>query len=301
MERKPQIATPLVFIALAGGVFVTSWSSIFIRWCGDTSPLIISFYRLFWATLILLFWESSPTTKWRLWLQLPHRARWLVVSAGTILALHFATWIASLQFTTVAQSLILESSHPIWGLLLSWWWLKEKPGWLSIIAVALGLTGMAISVSVDFSLSFRAFVGDLLAVASAVFVSVYLLIARHLRHALPLSAYLPAVYGSAAGVLLITVLIIRIPVVDYPITIHFWMFLLALGPTIMGHSLLNWAARHIRVYYVNFVMLGEPILATLLAYGFFRELPPASFIPGAILVVSGIVVALWEPLKTNTK
>ncbi len=288
-------------MVLVGGVFITSWSSIFIRWCGNTSPLIISFYRLFWATVLLLFWENSPLTKWQLWRQLPLRARGLLIAAGTLLALHFATWIASLQFTTIAQSLILESSHPIWGLIFSWWWLKEKPRWLAILAVALGITGMAVSVSVDFTLSFQAFIGDLLAVASAMFVSIYLLIARRLRHTIPLSAYLPAVYGSAAAVLLIAVVFTGIPLLRYSFPVHFWMFMLALGPTILGHSLLNWAARHIRVYHINFVMLGEPILATALAYIFFRELPPASFLPGALLVLSGIVVALWEPLKAVNK
>ncbi len=301
MERKPHFATPTVLMAVFGGVFVTSWASILVRWCGNTSPLVISFYRLFWAAGILMFWKSPPQKKWHIVSQLTTREQLGIIGAGVLLALHFVTWIASLQFTTVAQSLILESTHPIWGLLFSWLWLKERPTWLAILAVILGLMGMVLSVGVDLAISWHAFIGDVLAVSSAVFVAFYLLIARRLRQALSLSAYLPGVYGSAALFLWITILVLGIPVVNYPPSVHFWMFLLALGPTILGHSLLNWAARHVRVYYVNFAMLGEPLLATGLAYWLFRELPPASFLPGAVLVVSGILVALWEPIKLRTR
>ncbi len=295
MERKYQFGTSAVLLAVLGGVFITSWASILVRWCGNTSPVIISFYRLAWAGMLLSFWEFSPMHKWRAFRGLGYREQLGVLAAGVLLALHFVTWIASLQYTTVAQSLILESTHPIWGLMFSWLWLREKPTGLAILAVILGLVGMALSVGVDVSVSWRSVIGDILAVVSAVFVSFYLLIARRLRTALALSVYLPAVYGSAALLLLVIIFIQGRPLVHYPPAVHFWMFLLALGPTILGHSLLNWAARHIRVYYVNFVMLGEPILATLLAYWIFRELPPASFLPGAVLVVSGILVALWEP------
>jgi len=295
MERKYQFGPSAVLMAVLGGVFITSWASILVQWCGNTSPVIISFYRLAWAGVLLSFWETSPVQKWRGFRGLGYREQLGVLGAGVLLALHFVTWIASLQYTTVAQSLILESTHPIWGLMFSWLWLRERPTGLAILAVILGLVGMALSVGVDVSISWRSVIGDILAVVSAVFVSFYLLIARRLRTALPLSAYLPAVYGSAALLLLIILFVQGTPLVDYSPAIHFWMFLLALGPTILGHSLLNWAARHIRVYYVNFVMLGEPILAALLAYWIFRELPPASFLPGAVLVVSGILVALWEP------
>jgi drug/metabolite transporter (DMT)-like permease len=138
------------------------------------------------------------------------------------------------------------------------------------------------------------FLGDVLALAGALFVTLYILIARHQRDKLDLIPYLIAVYAGAAFTLLLLVFLSGYPLLDYPIEIHGIMFLLALIPTGIGHSLINWAARKIPVYKVNFSILGEPLIASVLAYVLFSEKPYGFFYLGAILITAGIVLALLD-------
>ena len=70
------------------------------------------------------------------------------------------------------------------------------------------------------------------------------------------------------------------------------MLLLALVPTGIGHSLLNWAARRLEAYKVNMTNLGEPVVASALAVLFFAEFPGVWFYPGAALILAGIAITL---------
>jgi drug/metabolite transporter (DMT)-like permease len=289
-------------------VLAASWASIFIRWCDDTPSLIISFYRMFWSALLfaILFLRQPQEARKS---ALSHRQRWLVFSAGFLLAMHFITWIASLKLTTIAHSLTLESTHPVFAVLLSPFLLKEKAGWRSIVAVLSTFVGILIIGGQDLFLSgsgslkeqffsgdffAEQFFGDMLAVSSALFLTLYLFIARFLRGNINLVSYLVKVYGAAAGVLLIFNILAGYPLLDYSLKIHFFMLLLALIPTGIGHSLFNWAARRVEAYKVSLASLGEPVLASIMAYFFFREVPYGWFYTGAVFILLGIVLAMGE-------
>lgn len=290
-----------VYLVVVGAVFVTSWASILIRWCGSTSALVISFYRLFWAGLLFAI-ISIPGNRESLALRGPLRKQWFLIPlAGVMLALHFASWISSLKFTTIAQSLVLESTHPVFALLLAPFFLKESFSWRAFGAVMLTLFGVLFIGELDWQLSPRYFVGDVLALSSAVFVTFYLFIARFLRHKIGLQIYLTVVYLTAAATLFPFILVTHQPVFRYSLSVHGYMFLLALGPTGIGHSLINWAARRIPVYRINLLMLGELLIASLLAYVLFHEQPGASFGWGAPFIVSGIILAITEPYSGITR
>ncbi len=275
-------------------VLAVSWASIFIRWCGDTPALVIAFYRMFWSALILLIYQMISAPRLLRLDRLRRRSRGLIILAGILLALHFATWIASIQLTKISHSLILESTHPVFALLLSPIFLKEKGSWYAVTAAILTLFGIVIIAGQDvFSLDGK-FIGDILALASALFVTLYVLIARHQRDQVQLIPYLVAVYSGAALLLLILIMFSGHPVLDYPLEIHGIMILLALIPTGVGHSLINWAARKIPVYKVNFSILGEPIIASILAFWFFGEQPYGFFYIGAIFILLGIILALID-------
>ena len=298
MQSKPSPPKPITYLILIVAVFMTSWASILIRWCGETPALVISFYRLWWS--FLLFGTFSLASVRRHFWQLKGLSGShfvLVFIAGAMLALHFATWIASLQFTTVAQSLVLESTHPVFAVWFSRIWLKEKSSYRTGIAVAVTLVGIFLIGGHDLTFAPGYFIGDMLALISAVFVTFYLLIARYLRGHIDLSPYLLMVYGSATLVLLLLNLSAGHELIRYTWTVHLFMFLLAMGPTGVGHSLINWAARRIQVYKINLMLLGELILASLLAYLFFQEVPAKMFFVGAPFIVFGIVLALTEPSR----
>lgn len=264
---------------------------------------------MLWSSLLFALLYLPRRAERRKFTGLSSRQRWLIFAAGFLLALHFVTWIASLKLTTVAHSLTLESTHPVFAVLLSPFLLKEKAGWRSLVAVLFTLVGILVIGGQDLTFSsdasFQEYVisrqflssplfGDLLAVASALFVTLYLFIARYLRSNIDLVFYLALVYGAAALILLISNLVAGYSLLNYPLRVHLFMLLLALIPTGVGHSLLNWAARRIEAYKVSLTVLGEPVLASIMAYLFFGEAPYGWFYAGAVFIVLGIVLAMLE-------
>ncbi len=275
-------------LVLLFGVFVTSWSSILIRWIGDVPPLVIAFYRLLFSALVILPFVLKNKKKSR---PLKHNAqeRIFVFLAGLFLALHFFSWIKSLQLTTVGHSIFLESTHPIFALILSYFVLKEKSSFLTLLGIALALAGMFIIVSEDpKNLSAASFSGDLLAIFSAFCLAAYLLIARMFTHKIALWPYLLRVYATAALLSLFFIFVLGLHPLRIPASSWFFIILLALGPNLIGHSLLNWASRKMPVYLVNLAMQGEAVLATVYAFLLLNEHPGKHFYLGATIIIIAI-------------
>lgn len=283
-----------IYIGLFVAVLAVSWSSIFIRWCGDTSPLIISFYRMFWSGLLFGIIVRIQNLKVPFFRSLKWSEYKLILVAGILLAFHFVTWIFALQLTTIAHSLVILSSGPVFALILSPIILKEKGGWRSVIAVLITIIGVVLIVWQDFGFEIEHVWGDLLSLVSALFVTLYIFIARYLRGRIELLPYLMMVYCSAALTLIVISFWGNSPIMNYPFKIHLMMFLLALVPTGIGHSLLNWTARRIEVYKVNIASLGELVLASIMAFIFFGEKPFGIFYIGAGLILVGIILAISE-------
>ena len=275
-------------------VIAVSWSSIFIRWCGDVPALVISFYRLLWSTLLFLLYQLLANPRSLTYPHLTKKSKLLIFLAGILLALHFGTWIASVQNTLISHALILGSIHPVFALLLSPLFLKERGSWLTVLAAAVTLMGIVLIGGQDFHLTGSKFIGDLLAVISALFVTIYILIARHQRQNIDFIPYLIAVYAIAALTLFFMILLFQLPIFQYSLRAHLFMLFLALIPTGIGHTLINWAARRIEIYKVNFSILGEPVISSVLAYIFFGEKPYGLFYLGALFIIGGILLALTE-------
>lgn len=275
-----------IIIKLFLGIFIISWSSILIRWMGDIHPLVISFYRLFFSALFILpfILKKLPSQRKNVTNFFPY-----IFFAGLFLALHFYTWISSLQMTTVGNSIFLESTHPLFGLLLSIIILKEKGSKYFIPALIFGLAGMYLTVCGDIHNNPQALYGDLLAVLAAFCLAAYLLIARILKDKFLLLPYLFFIYGMAA-IFLFTGLIIYD--LDYlNLSLQNWIILitLAAGPNLIGHSILNWASRKMEIFKVNMALFGESILATSLAAILLGEIPNMEFYFGALLIIAAIL------------
>ncbi len=233
--------------------------------------------------------------------RLSTRQRLLVLLAGVFLALHFAGWIAALQLTVVAHSVMLAATHPVFAIILSPFLLKERGGWQSLLALVLSLGGIALIVGQDLLVGTTHLYGDMLALSAALFITLYLFIARYLRGAIDLIPYLTIVYGSAALTLLILVLWNGQSLTGYSNQVYIMMFLLAAIPTGIGHSLLNWASRRMAVHKVNLAAQGETIFAALLAFLIFAEKPYGWFYYGALLVLGGIFLAMSERDQAASK
>jgi drug/metabolite transporter (DMT)-like permease len=270
-----------IYLVLFVGVLIASFSSILIRWTGLVPFSIIAFYRLFISSSAILVYRGVQ------WKRFPApKASYIL--AGFFLAVHFITWIASLQLTSIANSVFLESTHPIWAVLISMLFLKEFPHRRTIPAFFIAITGMLIIVSTDYGQGESRLLGDILAVISAISLSFYLLIARIYRALSDIIGYLFYVYASAAIICALYVVVNGDHFFGYN-TFSWWMMiLLALGPHLFGHSLLNWSSRKIEIYKVNLVLLLEPVLVTFAAMFLFHEFPTARFYVGALFIIVAI-------------
>ncbi len=276
--------------ALAVAVLAISWGSILVRLC-DAPPLTIAFLRVAIASLLL----APPALYMRARRPRPDRA-WggAAAAAGLLLALHFATWVASLSFTSIASSTLLVSTQPVFSLLLSRRLLGEKAGGRTLIAMLIALSGVALIVWGDIRAGEDRLIGDLLALAGAVTAAGYLVVGRRVRERVSLPVYLGVVNlwaAIGAGGLALLFSQPLVPVVRVDLA---WCFLMALVPHLLGHGTLNWAVRRMRAYLVNLAVLGEPVLATLYAFLVFGETPGVLVYPGALLIGAGVVLAFSE-------
>ncbi|MDX1662134.1 MAG: DMT family transporter [Gemmatimonadota bacterium] len=279
--------------ALVGGVFAITWAAILVRWA-DAPSIAIAFWRMGLAVAILLGLSAALRVPfWRSWRGIDW---WTGAGASLLLALHFAFWIASLEYTTVAASVVLVSTQPVFVALLGWAFLKERPLPSAWIGIVLAFVGSAVVAGADFAVGSRALFGDLLALLGAVWISFYYVLARYLRATKDLLPYVTVIYGGTAAWLLIGGLAAGVPLTGFDVPTWAALALLAIGPTILGHSSMNYALRYLRAYQVNVAILGEPIGAALWAGLLLAETPGWGTWVGGSLILIGI----WLTLRRRT-
>ncbi len=289
--NKPLVAPAVVLVV---GILAVSSASVFIRYAQDEGApsLVIAAGRLTIASLILapLAWARHCNELRRLGLA---DWRWALAS-GVFLALHFATWITSLEYTTVASSVVLVSTSPLWVALAAWLFLRERlTGQVIAGLIVAVMGGIVVSLSDSGQDAGSApLLGNALALAGALAVAGYWLIGRLLRARLSLVPYVAVVYGTAAIVLLMMAVLAHQSLAGYRPAVYGWFLLLALGPQLLGHSSFNWALAHLPAVFVAVATLGEPIGSTVLAYLFLGEAPTPWKLVGAALILIGIVLTL---------
>ncbi len=295
----------LLPIAIFVAILAVSTASIFIRFAQmDGAPsLVIAALRLTFATLLLAplalsrHWDEIKRLTWTEWL--------LAVSSGIFLAVHFATWISSLEFTSVASSVVFVSTGPLWVALLSPMLLKEHVSRTAIIGLVLALVGgtiiglsdacvwdagLACPALADI-LQGPAMWGNFLALAGAWTVTGYLIIGRKLRAEMSLIPYIFLAYGIAAIVLIIIMFVSGNSPLGFAPQTYGWIFLLAAIPQLIGHSTYNWALRYLPAALVAVTTLGEPVGSAVLAYFILKETPTMAVLFGGAFILTGIYLA----------
>jgi drug/metabolite transporter (DMT)-like permease len=298
-------ARPLLPFAILIAILAVSTASLFIRFAqNDGAPsLVIAALRLTFATLLI-----APVALTRHWDEIRRLTRTeilLGVSSGFFLAVHFAAWISSLEYTSVASSVIFVSTGPLWVALLSPSVLKEHLARSAVVGLALALVGGTVIGASDACswddgltcsaladiLQGRAAWGNFLALSGAWTVTGYLIIGRKLRPQMSLIAYVFLVYGMAAVVLLVFMFFSGASPLGYSPKIYGWIVLLAAVPQLIGHSTYNWLLKYLSATLVAVVTLAEPVGSALLAYFFLQETPTAAVIAGGGLILLGIYLA----------
>jgi drug/metabolite transporter (DMT)-like permease len=278
-------------LSLGAGIIAISSASILIRMAQaeGVPSLSIAAWRLIFASVVLLPYAALRR---REEIRSLTRKEWaLVALAGVFLGLHFATWIGSLGMTSVASSVVLVSMGPVFVALGSWTLLRETPGRMTAVGVAMAAVGSVIIGWGDLGHGYAKLVGDLLAVLGGVMVAGYLVIGRRVRARRSLPVYIALVYGSAMVTLLFIALLAGKPLLGFSLPAYGWMAALGLVPQLIGHSTLNWALRHLSATFVAAITLTEPMGASILAYLVLGERITALTLLGGVLILAGIYVA----------
>ena len=290
--------------ALITAIFAVSTSSIFIRFAQEQAPsLVIAALRLTFATLLL---APIAILRHRQELKSLTRNEFILgVFAGLFLGVHFATWISSLEYTTVASSVVFVSTGPLWVALLSPIFLNERITRAAVAGLCVAiLGGIIIGLSDACSwhnglrcpqlgqiLQGRAMWGNFLALVGAWAVSGYIIIGRKVRVKISLIPYIFLVYGVAAIALLVMMFAAGESPRGYPVQTYGWIFLLAVFPQLIGHSTYNWALRYLPASIVAVTTLAEPIGSAVLAYFILQETPTRGVLIGGLFILIGIYLA----------
>jgi drug/metabolite transporter (DMT)-like permease len=307
-DQQARIILPF---ALLTAILAVSTASIFIRFAQmDGAPsLVIAALRLTFATLLLApFVITRHRDKIR---NLTRSELGLGLVSGLFLAVHFATWISSLEYTSVASSVVFVSTGPLWVALLSPMLLNERLTQAAIIGLGLALLGgSAIGLAdactwssglrcleLNQVMQGRAMWGNFLALVGAWAVTGYLIIGRKLRMKLSLIPYIFVVYGMAAIGLIVLMFSAGQSPFGYEAKTYGWIFLLAAIPQLIGHSTYNWALRYLPAAFVAVTTLGEPIGSALLAFFILDEKPTIAVVFGGVLILLGIYFAARSSSK----
>ena len=278
MKNNPKL------VVLIGVIFV-SFSPIFVK-LSNAPSIIVATYRMIITVLIMApSFAMKNTTEVK---KTDFKIILLAMLSGFFLALHFATWMASINYTSIASSTILVNLNPLIVTVLSYFILKEKPTRKILLAIFLTFIGSIIIAMGDSSLGSNVLYGDILAILGALFASGYMVIGRIVRQHLSATSYNFITYSFSSIFLLIIVFINSTPLYPYPLNEWLIFFSLALFSTILGHNLFNWALKYINPTYVSTSILGEPVFATVWALFIFKEVPEIWKIIGCLLIVYGI-------------
>ncbi len=278
---------------LSVGIISISFAAIFVRFCDDVPAIMIAAYRLGVASLILLVFSRIRGVSFRI----PRKDLLLSIAGGVFLGLHFIFWITSLKYTSVASSVVLVTTNPIFVGIFSYFILKERQHREIIIGTILCLIGSVVIAAGDSGihslilLDEKALVGDVLALVGAVMASAYLLTGSRVRERLDILTYITIVYTTSAIFLAGVSLLMGISFTGYRSSSYMYMILLAVIPQLVGHTSINWALKHLRAGMIAISILGEAIGATILAYLFFGETVSTPQIAGMALIFTAIIIA----------
>mgnify|MGYP005836020711 CR=1 FL=1 len=287
---------------LLAGIAAVSFASIFIRYAQNEGvpSLVIAAGRLIVASAILL-----PVVLSRHQQDIRHlkpRDWMFILIAGFFLAIHFASWVTSLEYTAVLISVVLVTTGPIWVALLEVIFLKTRMGFWVIVGIAIAvLGGVVIGTSgsqTGVTMDLNTLIGGGLALLGALTVSVYVVIGRELRPRVAVVPYIWLVYSAAALFLAVTLLMTQTPVTGYSAQGYLWILVMGLVPQLIGHSSFNYALGYLPATLVSIATQVEPVGSAVAAFFLFSEVPTFAQLTGSLTLVIGVVIAIWGQSRT---
>jgi drug/metabolite transporter (DMT)-like permease len=285
----------LPVLGLLIAILAISWGAILVRF-SEAPSAVAAFYRVLFTTLPLL-----PVAVWKYrteFREIRRRDLLYATLSGLALALHFASWFESLEWTSVAASVTLVQSQPIFVALGAWLFLRERVSSQIVLGICIAICGI---VAMSFGdliggvlVGPNPLLGNALALFGALMAAGYVLAGRSLRQRVSLVPYVVVVYSVCTLGLLVIAIVQGGPLTGYPP--REWLIFagLALGPGLLGHTVINWTLGHLKSSIVSVSLLAEPVGATLLAALLLAETPTTFTIAGGAVVLGGIALTVAD-------
>ncbi|GAB5521789.1 MAG: DMT family transporter [Rhodothermales bacterium] len=287
-----------VYLILLVGLSVVSFSPILVRFASEGEALAIAALRTTFAALLLLPWIRRGT--WHQLKALSRREYVAIAIAGVALSLHLVAWIESLYHTTVASASVLFALTPVFLAIIGYLFLQERLGRNHLIAIAVAVGGAMLIGYGDHQQTpadLRPLLGNTLAVSAAVLMSIYIVFGRSARQRVSWLPYVFPLYTVTAVVTLCIAVVREVPLMGYSPTFYALCFVMALGPSIVGHGAINYALGYVSAAIVGLLTLLEPLVASAAAYVLFDEQPSALALIGMVIVLGAVVFVLREGQK----
>ncbi|MFC7072100.1 DMT family transporter [Halovenus rubra] len=287
-QRRPLIGLGVAIVGISTGALLVRFS--------NAPSTVAAFYRVLFTTLPLL-----PVALWR------YRGEFRAIEkndlafaalSGIALALHFASWFESLEWTSVAASVTLVQSQPLFVAVGAWLLLAEHITRRMILGILVAVVGVIVMSLGDLLggvlVGANPLLGNGLALFGAVMAAGYVLAGRSLRQRVSLIPYVVVVYSVCTVCLFVIALLRGSSLTGYPPREWLIFLGLATGPGLLGHTVINWALKHLESTLVSVSMLGEPVGATVLAFVLLAEIPTRYTLLGGSIILAGIVVTTVE-------
>ncbi|MFD1038374.1 DMT family transporter [Virgibacillus byunsanensis] len=283
------------YLAVVIGVLAVSTSAVLVKLADQAPAAMIANYRLLFAVILM---APYILIKHRHEFQLINKKDWILsILAGVFLASHFILWFESLNYTSVASSVVLVTLQPIFAFLGTYFFFQERfsPG--AVISMVIALLGSFIISWGDFQISGMALLGDILAILGAIAVTTYFLMGQQVRKRLSLMTYTFVVYGISSITLIIYNIFLQNPFFGYPVD-HWWIFIvLAIVPTFFGHTMFNWALKWLSTSTISMGIVFEPIGASILAYLILGEKVTWSQWLGGTIIIFGLFLFIMSTTR----
>jgi drug/metabolite transporter (DMT)-like permease len=284
-QREKTRSLELAFLLAAN--IVGGSSAIMIK-ASTIHPILQASYRVLFAGIILspLFFRELRRSGVRLSLRLIAPS----VLPGIVLGLHFITWIYGARMTLAGNATVIVTMVPVAMPFFVFFMTRELPRRAEIFGTIVAIAGTAILAAFDFRLAPDHFVGDLTCFVSMLLYAYYLALARRFAPKEGLWLYIVPLYLTGGLFCFICSLPFASPVLGITRMDMLMTMGLVLGPTIVGHSLMNRAMTKLPPQTVSLFNLTQFIVAGILAYILFREVPRPEFALASVLIVAGVAI-----------
>lgn len=267
---------------------MVSWSGPLIRIASEAHPLAIAFWRTAIASAVLV---PAALVAERGLPRLGARSMAGMVAAGALLSLHFATWVASIDLTTVASSVLLVSTTPVWVGIAAFVMGERMPA-KSWLGIGLAISGAAVVAFAPGIEGTSARSGNILALLGAVAGAGYFIAGRKVRSSVRIATYAAVVYSVCAVMLAAAALITKAPLTGFSAKTWLTVIAIGIGPQLIGHTTFNFLLADLEAWKVTVAVVGEPVGSALIAGWLFGEIPGPLVFPGGLLLLAGVGLAV---------